>query len=199
MNKADFLHKLKRGIEGLPEADVARWLEYYTEMLEDRIEEGMSEEEAVASLGEPTAVARQILSQTPLSKLIQNKMKPKRKLLVWEIILLCVGSPIWASVVIAVAAVIFSGFASLWAGIISVWAGELSIMASAVAGVVSSPVFLALGNVNQGLLLLGGGLVCAGLAYYGFFFSKWLTVLLLKLCKLFLLFVKSWFVEKEGK
>ena len=101
MNKVEFIQKLSLELLGLPQEDVERWLEYYTEMLEDRIEDGMSEAAAVASLGDPKTIARQILAQTPLTKLIKNKIKPKRKLQVWEIVLIVLGSPIWLSLLIA--------------------------------------------------------------------------------------------------
>ncbi len=199
MNKTEFLQELAMDILGLPQDDVEHWLEYYAEMLEDRIEEGMSEEEATASLGDPKTIARQILSQTPFAKLIKNKIKPKHKLRVWEIILVVLGCPIWLALGIAALAGFFSVFVSLWAGIVSIWAGELALAVSGIAGVLFSFFLIGTGTTYQGLLLLGGGLFCAGLAYFGFFICKWLTVLLCKLCKLFVLFVKSLFVEKEGK
>ncbi len=199
MNKIEFLEELAIDLIGLPQEDTERWLEYYTEMLEDRIEDGMSEEQAVASLGDPKGVARQILAQTPFTKLIKNKIKPKRKLRVWEIVLICVGSPVWVSLAVAVAAVFFSVLVSLWACIVALWAAELAVAASGLGGVLLTFLFVGTGAAYQGFLLLGGGLVCAGLSWFGFFFCKWLTKLFLKLCELFLLFVKSLFVEKEGK
>ena len=199
MNKNEFLHKLGIELLGLPQEDVEHWLEYYTEMLEDRIEEGMSEQEANAALGDPKAIARQILAQTPFTKLIKNKIAPKRKLQVWEIVLVVLGSPIWLAIAVSLAAAFFAIFASLWAGIVSVWAAELSVAVCGLAGVLFSFFLVGTGSVYQGLLLLGVGLFCAGLSYFGFFLCKWLSVLLAKLCKAFLLFVKSLFVEKEGK
>ncbi len=199
MNKTEFLQELGMDILGLPQDDVEHWLEYYTEMLEDRIEDGMSEKEAVASLGDPAKIARQILAQTPFTKLIKNKIKPHHKLRVWEILLVVLGSPIWIALAISAVAIFFAVFASLWACIASIWAGELAVAVSGLAGVLFSFFLIGTGTTYQGLLLLGGGLFCAGLAYFGFFLCKWLTVLLAKLCKLFVLFVKSLFVEKEGK
>ncbi len=199
MKKNEFLQELSMEILGLPQEDVEHWLEYYTEMLEDRIEEGMSEQEATAALGDPKAIARQILAQTPFTKLIKNKIAPKRKLQVWEILLVVLGSPIWLAIAVSLGAAFFAIFASLWAGIVSVWAAELSVAVCGLAGVLFSFFLVGTGSTYQGLLLLGGGLFCAGLSYFGFSLCKWLTVLLCKLCKLFVLFVKSLFVEKEGK
>jgi uncharacterized membrane protein len=112
---------------------------------------------------------------------------------------LALGSPIWLALAVSVAAIFFSVFVSLWAGIVSIWAGELAVAVSGIAAILASPLFWTTGSAYQAFLILGGGLICAGLAYFGFFLCKWLTVLLCKLCKLFVLFVKSLFVEKEGK
>ena len=199
MKKAEFIKALALEICGLPQEDAERWLEYYTEMLDDRIEEGMHEKEAVASLGTPKNVAKEILAQTPFARLIKNRVRPKRKLRAWEIVLVVLGSPIWLTIAVSLAAAFFAIFASLWAGIVSVWAAELSVAVCGLAGVLFSFFLVGTGSVYQGLLLLGVGLFCAGLSYFGFFLCKWLSVLLAKLCKAFLLFVKSLFVEKEGK
>lgn len=199
MNKNEFLQELAIDLVGLPQEDSERWLEYYAEMLSDRIEDGMSEEQAVADLGDPKEIVRQILSQTPFVRLIKNKLKPNHKLRVWEIILIALGAPVWASLVVSVAAVIFSVFVSIWACIVSLWAVELSLIVSGVAGVLGMVFGAALGRGYHGLLLLGGGLVSGGVAYFGLELCISLTRLFAKANKKFALFIKSLFVAKEGK
>ena len=51
MNKQEFLAGLQKGLSGLPQEDVEERLTFYGEMLDDRMEEGLSEEEAVAAAG----------------------------------------------------------------------------------------------------------------------------------------------------
>ena len=51
MKKADFFDALRRGLAGLPEADAQNVLDYYGELIDDRVDEGMDEEAAVAALG----------------------------------------------------------------------------------------------------------------------------------------------------
>ena len=199
MTKAEFLEQVRCGIEGLPPDDVQRWLEYYTEMLEDRMEEGMREEEAAAALGDPAWIARQILAQTPLTRLIKNKVKPKRRLRVWEIILIALGSPIWLSVGLALAALFFSVYVTLWSVVVSIWAVELAIAVAAPACVVEFGMQLWAGGIAQAFLFLGGGFVLAGLSRFGFPLCKLLTVLLARGGKWFLLAVKSLFVGKGDK
>ena len=52
MNKEQFLSELSRRLDGLNGNDLYRTLEYYAEMIDDRMEEGISEEAAVAALGD---------------------------------------------------------------------------------------------------------------------------------------------------
>ena len=64
MNKQEFLEKLERGIADLPREDAAERLTFYSEMIDDRMEEGLSEEDAVAGIGSPGAIALLILAET---------------------------------------------------------------------------------------------------------------------------------------
>ena len=63
MTKTEFLSALRDGLRALPEADAARSLEYYHEMIDDRMDDGMTEEEAVAAVGDPGDVAGEILRE----------------------------------------------------------------------------------------------------------------------------------------
>ena len=52
MTKAGFINKLTEALAALPNTDREAAIAYYTEQLDDRIEEGMTEAEAVDSLGD---------------------------------------------------------------------------------------------------------------------------------------------------
>ena len=58
MNKAQFIEKLTALLSAQSEAERGQLIDYYTEMIDDRVEVGLTEEEAVAALGEPEALAR---------------------------------------------------------------------------------------------------------------------------------------------
>ena len=196
MTKNEFLQALAHGLVGVPAEDAKRWTEYYTEMLEDRIEDGMSEEEATAALGAPAQIAQRILAQTPLTKLIKNKVTPKRRLFVWEIILIVLGSPIWMSIALAAASVIFSVFVSLWSCILAIWVCAVSFGVCGIAGVLLCGLQIWLGALGQGFFLLGCGVAAAGLSIAWYYLSLWLTRLLWRFNRWFLLFVKSLFVDR---
>ncbi len=53
MTKREFMELLNKQTSRLPEAERNRLLEYYGEIIDDRMEEGLSEAEAVAALGDP--------------------------------------------------------------------------------------------------------------------------------------------------
>ena len=40
MTKKEFLDELKKGLLGIPEEDINRSIEFYSEMIDDRIEDG---------------------------------------------------------------------------------------------------------------------------------------------------------------
>jgi DUF4097 and DUF4098 domain-containing protein YvlB len=65
MNKEQFLKKLRRMIRALPPDELERILAYYREMIEDKVENGQAEEEAVDDLGDIRDLARKILSENP--------------------------------------------------------------------------------------------------------------------------------------
>ena len=108
MNKYEFLGRLRERLAGLPPKDIEKSLDYYAEIIADRVEDGMSEEEAVAALGTLDEIVAQILEDTPLPKLVKEKVRPKRALRTWEILLIVLGFPLWLPLLITFASIIFS-------------------------------------------------------------------------------------------
>ena len=162
MNKFDFLTQLRAKLWSIPKEDTERSVEYYREMIDDRMEDGLSEEEAVAAIGDLDEIVKTILAETPPAEPQQQEPKQKRKLSWWEITLLVLGSPVWAAMLIAAAAVIFSVWISLWAVVISLYAVTVALGASAIGCIVGS-VFM-IGRTAEIVVAWGAALVCAGLA-----------------------------------
>lgn len=61
MTRVRFLNDLYHHLYGLPQDQIESHLAYYAEMLADRMEEGMSEEEAVAGMEDVETIARRIM------------------------------------------------------------------------------------------------------------------------------------------
>ena len=79
MKKNEFLWGLAEGLRGLPPEDLERWVDYYREMIDDRMDEGLSEEEAVADLGSLEQIRDQILTETPLPRLVKESVRPGQR------------------------------------------------------------------------------------------------------------------------
>ena len=80
MTKLQFLLSLHNKLSGLPQNEIEERLNFYSEMIEDRIEDGLSEEEAVSEIGTVDEIAEQIVSDIPLTKIAKEKIKPKRRI-----------------------------------------------------------------------------------------------------------------------
>lgn len=65
MNKAEFLAALTAQIRDLSREDIARSLEYYSEMIDEQVEDGISVEDAIAALGSPEEIGEEILNALP--------------------------------------------------------------------------------------------------------------------------------------
>lgn len=198
MNKNDFLKELKNGLRGLPADDIEECLSFYSEMIDDRIENGMSEEEAVLSVGSTNEIVTQTMADIPLGKLVKEKAKPSRALRAWEIVLLILGSPIWFSLLVAAFSVILSLYIVLWTLIISLWAIEISFIACGFAGVAVGILYMSLGKALTGIALLCAGLLLLGLSIFLFFGCRAATNGILMLSKKFGLGIKKLFVKKEA-
>ncbi len=210
MKKEQFLRDLSTRLVSLPHADVKRSLDYYSEMIDDRIEDGLSEEEAVKKIGTPAKAAEEILVGLPITTLALARMSKKRSALTTTLIIL--AAPIWIpllavafSVVITIFAVLFSALAVFFSLFIALWATEIGLAAGAVAGPIGCLLAMILeGQILFGILLLGASFVLAALAIFGFFGTVHGTKGLLFLCgcvlKLYGLiwrFIKFCLIRKE--
>lgn len=197
MNKQEFLDKLEKGLCGLPQNDIKERLIFYNEMIDDRMEEGFTEEEAVLGIGAVDEVVSQIITETSLSKLVKEKVRHKRALRVWEIVLLILGSPIWLSLLFAVFAVILAAYITVWSVIAAMWATESALVVSVLGGVISAVILTVKVNVIAGIAMLGACIACAGLSIFLFLGCRETTKVLLFLTKKMILGIKSIFIGKE--
>lgn len=198
MNKQEFLAELRKGLHGLPQNDIEERLTFYSEMIDDRIEEGLTQEEAVSEIGTVDEVVSQIITETPLSKLVKEKVRPKRTLRAWEIVLLTLGSPIWLSLLIAAFAVLLAIYISAWSVIVALWAAELALAAGAFSGILSVVIFAVQVNWLAGIAMLGAGIALIGLSVFLFFGCKEATKGIIFLSKKMILGIKSLFIGKEN-
>lgn len=197
MNKNEFLTELRKGLSGLPQNDIEERISFYEEMIDDHIEEGLSETDAVNAIGNINEIISQIIADTPLSKLVKEKIKPKRYLRAWEIILIILGSPLWISLLVAIFAIILSVYLVLWSLVICLWSVEFSFWACIPAGIVAGIVHISNDNVFSGIAFISAAIIFAGLSIFLFFGCRAATKGTFKLTKKIALGIKNLFIKKE--
>ncbi len=199
MTKNEFLAEVERCLVGLGRADIDRSLEYYKEMLDDRMEDGESESEAVAAMGSPEETARQIMMDMPLPKIVKAKALGNRRLRAWEIVLLALGLPVWLPLLLAALVVLVAVYVVIWAVDISFWAVDVLFTAISLSGFALFGVLLGAGNASLALLCLAIALLFGGLTLFTFLGCRAFTVLIAKLGVLIWKGIKAMFVGKGDK
>ena len=197
MTKNEFLAELRSRLSDIPEKDIDDRLGFYSEIIDDRIEEGKSEEDAVNEIGSIDEVAAGIIAEIKGSDKAKKEKKAEKKLKTWEVILLAVGSPIWGALAISAAAVVFSLWVSLWAVITSIWAAFGAFAVGAVGAIVMAVVQFATGSPLVGLAMFAYSFVLAGLSIFSFFGCVAATKGSLILTKKTVSLIKKIFTRKE--
>lgn len=166
MKRVEFLKELKARLWALPEADIQCSLDYYSEMIDDRMEDGLTEDEAVAAIGNLEEIVQQILGETPRPPVVvepAKKAKPgKNNTKLWLILLLILGSPVWIPLAASVAATVLSVYVSLWTVVIVLYVVAVALVAAAIGSIIGC--FFMVGKFGAILVAVGAALVCAGLA-----------------------------------
>ncbi|MBR4528993.1 MAG: DUF1700 domain-containing protein [Lachnospiraceae bacterium] len=198
MKKEEFVQELRQKLSGIPQSDIEERVSYYCEMIDDRMEDGLSEEEAVAAIGSVDDVVAQIMSEIPLSKLVKHRATKERKWNAGMIVLLVLGFPLWFSLLIAFFAVLLSLYITLWSIVISFYAVVLALALTALVSLPAALIFLSTGKPAGSVLCIGAGMFCAGLAILFFLLSTAMTKGIIFLTAKLLLGIKHLVVGKEA-
>ncbi len=184
MTKQEFLAQLQAGLSGLTESDAQERLTFYSEMIDDRMEEGLSEQDAVSQIGDVETIVASILAEIPKKApehVITSVEKPthktqkvnkedKKRLETWQILLLILGLPLWLPLLIAAFAVVISLLASLWSVVGTLWGALFGTLAGVGLGVTLFGLLCIItGKWVMGTALFGAGLACIGLAVFAFY------------------------------
>ncbi len=199
MKKHEFLGELRARLRGLTDKDIALSEDYYGEMIDDRIEDGMSEEDAIAALGELDDIVKEILREIPLHRIVRERAKNRRHLRAWEIVLISAGSPLWIPILVAFAAVILAVYIATWAVVISCYAVSFALAASSVGCLLGGCAAFVIFGVGDGLFLLGAAFIVASLAILAFLGCNGFAKGVVYLGKKIILGVKRCIVGKGDK
>ena len=195
MTKQEFLDALRKYLTGLPQDEIEERISFYSEMIDDEVADGKSEEEVIEQIGSIDDVVMEIAGGIPLVKLVKEKIKPKRKLKAWEIVLLILGFPLWFPLLLTglVLALVF--YLLIWILVIVSYAVEASLIVASVGSLVVFIASMAGGQFN--LISLGVSIMCAGGAALFLFVCYWATKGTLKFTKFLSRKIKQSFIRKD--
>ncbi len=197
MNKTEFSTALRRALGKLPSYEVEQSIAFYEEMIDDRMEDGMSEQDAVAAMGPVSVIAAQIIAETPpIPRAIAKANTGNRTM---NIVLWIVLSPIWFPLAVAFAATVFSIYVALWAVLVSLWMCVIAFLLCAPLGIGVFVWCMVTGFPLTGFFELGVGLCMAGVGIFAWFGMLSVSKGLLHLTRSFPRWVKSLFVKVRGK
>ena len=176
MNKQEYLDALRCALAQMPGEEKEKQIAYYDELIQDMCEDGMSETEATARLGDPNAVAQELLAALPLSTLVKTRVRP-----------------LWFPLLSSAFVVVLSLLITLWALFVSYAAVVFALGLCAVA----TPLALVFGFAEGSpLVLVGLALTSAGLCVLGALLIPPLFRGLTALCRAVVRSVKSIFIKK---
>lgn len=164
MKKDEFLSSLERLLRSLKKEERKRFLSYYAEMIEDYMEDGCGEEEAVQRIGNPGEIAQEILSD--------REAQPPKPTPTWVkagvIVLLILGSPLWGSLVLAGLCCALSAVILVLCAYVLIWcipfifgAFSVSSLLMALVSTVGSAILL-FQDTATGMTQMGLGILLAG-------------------------------------
>lgn len=189
MKKKEFLKLLEENLGGLPKDEIDNYVEFYSEAISDRMEDGKTEEEAIRDLGGIEEVIKEICGEKSLTSLVKQKVKPKRKITGLEIILLILGFPLWFPLLITLMVLLLVAYLMTWVLVIVTYAVEIGLIFGSIGALAAYGAGMMAGNANIGLL--GIGLLGIGGAILFSIVCVLATKVTLKIAKAILLSIKK--------
>ena len=164
MNKQEYLTQLRAALACLPEGEIEESVAFYTEMIDDRVADGLTEEEATAQLDDPKAAARAIIADLPVVPRTVVRTKQRNRALYWTLVIL--GSPLWLTLLLAAGMLVLAGLLTIWCLILGLWLLAAGLLAGGPLGIGVCLWALAVGQPAYGVFELGSGLLCFGLGLF---------------------------------
>ncbi|MFR7798818.1 MAG: DUF1700 domain-containing protein [Collinsella sp.] len=164
MTRDEFLGRLGELLACLPAEQVEETKAFYAEAIADRMEDGMSEEEAVAAMGTPGEVAEATLDDLPAVPRAIARTRRRSTALLW--VLTIVGSPVWVPLLAAFAAVAVTVYICIWVLALCVWIVAAALGGVGVVGLLLAVSGVTIGHFPYALASAGVGLGLVGVALF---------------------------------
>lgn len=199
MRKEEYLDRIRQLLQSLPQEDLERSLAFYAESIEDRMEDGMSEEEAVASMESPEDAANAILMDQSLPTLVKVRVRNRRKISALEIILLVLGFPLWFPLLLTFLILGFTFILLAWVLVLVPASVCLALALSAIAMLFGGALSITKIALPALLMAPGAALILAGLAILAGFLVLGTVKLAAKFSKGLVRGLKALLIRKEEK
>ena len=202
MNKTEFLEKLKIALSHFSNDQVTETLHYYEEAIDDRIEDGMTEEEAVSDLETIEEIAHTMELELPMSVVMKKKINLLKSetndhKTLWMVLAIC-GAPLWFPLLFAGVLLILSVYIVIWSLIFSLVIAVASFALASISCVFSFVAQLIEGSFLSAFQTLGGSIACAGLFLMLYKPMIELVKQLIEVTKKFGKWLKKMIIGKKG-
>lgn len=196
MTKKEFLTALSKALNGLPQQDINRYLEYYGEMIDDRMEEGLTEEEAVAAMENVDVIAERIKAEQAAEKTESQPQKAKKRVNGWFIAAIIGSSVFWLPILIVILAVIGSFIVAAISVLFSFYAVPVALLGSS-AALIGTAIYL--GFVGESAILAGASLIFVGIAILWFILTNTVLRLFFRGTKALYSKIKDFIAERRAQ
>lgn len=202
MKKTEFLEALETCLDGMDESERRASVEYYAEMIDERMEDGMDEESAVGALGSPFLAAEQLRAARADAQAAQttgdggkagkdagaqavntkaeetagkNEKQAKKSSGAMRTLLLVLGFPLWFPLLLAAVLLLLSAYIILWSVLASLWCVFAAFALSGAACVAAVVIGFVTNGAAAGLFYIGAALTLAALSIFTFLGARVLT------------------------
>ena len=196
MNKKEFLEELEKRLQALPKEEIQERLEFYSEAIDDRVEEGETEEQAIEEIGTLDEITWEIVKKTPLVTLVKEKVKPKHRIRPWEIVLICVTFPIWLPLLITAFVLLLVAYILAWVLVIVAYNVEIAVSVGGIGALSAGFAAFFSGSHWFGFGLVGFGVMCIGFSLLWVFACIGATKASIQLTRAIILSIKKKFMKR---
>lgn len=134
MKKIEFLQTLRERLKAFQKSEVQSIIDYYEELIEEKKETGIKEEEVIASFGSIENIIPKVTADLVFTRSSTQQTSPLKNF--WIILGIC-ASPILIPIGIALGAIVFSLVIVVFSLLISLLASEVAIIVSLIPMVIS--------------------------------------------------------------
>lgn len=160
MNRAEFIEVLRKELVSLKKAERDKFINYYEEIINDYIENGLTEEEVIEKVGNPKIIAKNILNEQGNVEFEAPSINSK----IINIILLILGFPLWGSLLFAGLMLILSGLIIVWFVPFASGVSAIAFFAAGLLSIVATP-FMIADVLSVGIVQLGMGISSIGVSF----------------------------------